>query len=463
MSEVEGGCTKKSKCISSSTSLDSFHSDAVTHYRLRATSSSTCLFGGKKVCSASPTPSSGSTSNTTSCGPSTSKWNAAHCNRLNFKLHKVRNTLKEAASVARVIRTYMDVVVERVLNILFDPSPPLDPSVTLTPTRIVHEGIIEKSTAKEWIENDPSLQYVIDFCKDAEDKFQLHTASLEEVASLNDYMKLYKSKQIKRGALPEDIMNMSNINSVLSLIYETCAENDNSEPKLDQIISEIMRIIVLNEGLQEDYVIWLRAATRVQFEICGSQVVSETNVQLSYKENNSKKKIPIILSENNSGIPKKDTITSTASLHQKKKMHMEHKNISQVIGQSLSVADESPFENDDYKIVYHISLMGLSQLVITRTHMAKSTLRKIKNGCLSVTDVPSPSFVLEAAFDVMREPIFMFNCLYIPIFLLFKLSLVMYYPTHHGKHAPKTTFKKARLQGKRKRLEKMSRKSKKTK
>ncbi|XP_077991030.1 uncharacterized protein LOC144445366 [Glandiceps talaboti] len=239
-------------------------------------------------------------------------------------------------------------------------------------------------------------------------------------------------------------------------MYDNCARNDSTETTLDQIIHDIMRIIIHHQGWYEGYEILLREATRREFEVCGAQVTSDTNVLLSYRDQEHKS-FPLILSENKSGNIEKDT-EPTSSVHRKKKKRMEHKKISQVIGQSLSVGEESPFETDDYKIVYHISLMGFSNVVINRTHIAKSTLTAMKAGCmLSIAYEPLPSFVLEKVISTGRQPFLMFYSLYTPIYTLMKVSFRMYNPTEHDKKISKPYFPKLR---KRKLHETISSKSK---
>ncbi|XP_077998623.1 uncharacterized protein LOC144451608 [Glandiceps talaboti] len=317
----------------------------------------------------------------------------------------------------------------------------LEEPVELAPSRIVQKGAIENemSTMKEWIENDPVLKYVNGLSRDAKDGFQLHKPLSTYLAAFKEFLQKYTSEHIERGELSENVID--HIHALLARIYDYCARNDSAGTKLDKTIDDIMRIAILHHRWGTHYDILLRSATRTQFEVCGTKVTSDTNVLLLYVDEKHKS-FPVILSQNKTGNQNKEY---TAPVHRKKKIHMEHKNIAQVIGQSLSVGDESPFETDDYKIVYHISLMSLSELVINRTHLAKSTLTEMKAGCVPTKKKPLPSYVLEKLFFIGANPIIIFNSLYMPIFTLMKAFFIMYNPAECDKEISKPSFKEASL------------------
>ncbi|XP_078000382.1 uncharacterized protein LOC144453003 [Glandiceps talaboti] len=389
--------SKRSKCgcvSSTSSSIDSSHTRQPL-FKLPPISSPTCPFGGSAQ-------ASGSGSSVR--GPSTRTWDATHYKLLNFNLHRGRNTVAEY--VARSLSaTELQVTIQRVLEILFYPTPALHKPFELDPPRIIQDGVIEMSTMRNWIENDEILQYALDLLQECEEDFNLHTASIEEYTALKHY--IYNDFKVKeKTTLTEDVI--VGIKKLVLDIFKCCAERESREEVFDHLIYDMMSLIIMGETCRLDYRISLYGATKRQFEICGSQVTSFSNVLLAYEPNLHQ--YPVMLSENKSGLPEKK---STASSRPYKKPHMEHKKISQVIGHAVSVADESVFETDDYKIVYHISLKGLGKLIITRTHVAKNTLKKIKEGCLVKKKVvpspsnvePSPLKVAPSSSDVEPSPL----------------------------------------------------------
>ncbi|XP_070543906.1 uncharacterized protein [Ptychodera flava] len=96
--------------------------------------------------------------------------------------------------------------------------------------------------------------------------------------------------------------------------------------------------------------------------------------------------------------------------------------ISQIIGQCVSMSEQSPFETDQFKIVYHICLIGSSRVVITRTHVAKSTLHDMKGDCkMTSKENLSKSYMFTKSFDVTDSAFKCFQVLYMAYIHLIKL------------------------------------------
>ncbi|XP_077984705.1 uncharacterized protein LOC144439300 [Glandiceps talaboti] len=391
------GLSKRRKCVSSTTSsIDSSHT-CHPLFKLRPTSSPTCPFGGSAA-------ASGTDSGSSVRAPSTSTWDATHHHLLNFNLHRGRKAPAEYAA-RFLFENRQDVIIHRIMDTLFMSTPTLNKTFELDPPRIIQDGVVDKSTLKHLIENNEVLKYAINLFNECEIAFNLETVSLEDYPALSKY--IHKEVKVKgKTTLREHII--TDIKILILKIIACCKKQDSRKEVLDVIIRDMMVLVVVGENCRAEYNINVHEATKRWFEICGSQVTAITKVRMEY---NPHTLIPhaVILSENNSGMPEKK---STALRRPYKKTHMEHKKISQVIGQALSVAEKSVFETDDYKIVYHISLMGLEKLVITRTHVAKNTIKKMKEGCLvekkvasSPSDVePSPSGVEPSPSKVAPSP-----------------------------------------------------------
>ncbi|XP_077981423.1 uncharacterized protein LOC144436492 [Glandiceps talaboti] len=231
-----------------------------------------------------------------------------------------------------------------------------------------------------------------------------------------------------------------------------CALNRPSELELDHLIYNVMFLIQEKEGWHEDFMICKRDETRVHFDICGSHVTSETNILWKYKNDvcddedliTASNGFPVVLSENKSQLFEraKESIRSTG--FGVSKTTSTHKKIAQVIGQCVSIADRSPFETDDYKIVYHVSLMGASQLVVTRTHVAKSTLKEIKGDCeMPKQNDLSPSYVFEASFPIHNNLSYVFFFVYTSLSILGKLSHMVFHPVPRSQiHVPSAHVKR---------------------
>ncbi|XP_070567759.1 uncharacterized protein [Ptychodera flava] len=97
--------------------------------------------------------------------------------------------------------------------------------------------------------------------------------------------------------------------------------------------------------------------------------------------------------------------------------------VPQIIGQCVSFADESAFESEDFKIVYHVSMHGSSRVIINRTHIAKSTLELMKGPCeMPPAEKLSPSYMTFMNIDVKNEPLKCFYALYLAFSCLIKVA-----------------------------------------
>ncbi|XP_077985944.1 uncharacterized protein LOC144440448 [Glandiceps talaboti] len=379
------GLSKRRKCVSTSTS-----STESSRKKLRPRLKSTCPFRGSATTSGSDSGSSARRAR----GPSTSTWDTAHHRFLEFHLHKAKRiddvrALDGVASLysGRVTakRSFLDKVVDRVLMILFGSTPTEHHDrLVLDPPKFIQDGVIELSTMQDWIENDQLLQYAMKLFDECETKFNFVSPTMVDSLALRDYIiENFKVKEV--FAIGEVLLQI--------------IKNDSSEFMLDTIVEKMIRLVIAEVCPLLRYEVSVREATKRQFEVCGSTVTSMTNVLLEYMRTTNP--YPVMLSQNKSGMPEKESTGSSRPY----KNPLVHKKISQVIGQVLGVADNSIFETDDYKIVYHISLMAKEMLVITRTQVAKSTLKEIKGPCLVNRKVmPSISKVAPSSSDVEPSP-----------------------------------------------------------
>ncbi|XP_077988298.1 uncharacterized protein LOC144442798 [Glandiceps talaboti] len=409
--------TGKRKRGETSGSTSSSFSSPQCKYQLRQTKSPGCIFGGSKSsCNVTSTDSSTSTSREPSA--STSTWGPAHYNRLNF------NVMHKPYSVPFIDEdekfNFKDRIQKPLMQFLFRSAG----RTKFPPPNIVDDAFLE-TTWKEISGNDPVISYINDLSEDLESHgFTIKSASKEQKKPLQAYM---LGLSIGEGLLPPTII--SSIKDLIGQIHNVCAENS-LEIEIDEIMKKMLQFIMKEEDLDyKKYHILLRNATRFYFDICGAQVISETNVLLAYTRGigNSisdikEEGIPLVLSENKGGIDDKRKATRSTARH-RHKLTPAVAHLSQVIGQCLSVADKSPFETDDFKIVYHVSLMGTSDVVVTRTHVAKSTLRVIKDGCgIPNQQELDPSHTFTMSCEISNSPMLCFKVLYIALSYLLKLS-----------------------------------------
>ncbi|XP_078001179.1 uncharacterized protein LOC144453720 [Glandiceps talaboti] len=402
---------------SSGTDGSSFSSP---QYNLQQTTSPGCIFGGSKFFNASSTDS---WSSSTSChGPSTSTWEPAHYKRLNFNVINTYSLFGDAP-LSDDEFDFKNVIQQPLMKFLFKP---VGHCTKIAAPNIVDDVFLE-TIQKELSGNDLVILYVNNLCEDLESHgFAIKSASKEQNEQLQAYI---HGLSIGEELLPPTIIE--HIKNQICQIHEVCAENA-VEIEIDEIIKQVLYLIIMKEenlnAEFSEYHVLLRDATRFYFDICGVQVKSETNVLLAYSMHFSINAIlnglPLVLSENKGSIHEKGKATKSTARHSHKSTPaVAHQKISQVIGQCLSVADKSPFETDDFKIVYHVSLMGTSHVVVTRTHVAKTTLRVIKDGC----GVPNQqeldlSYTFTMSFEINNSPMLCFKMLYLSFSYLFKLS-----------------------------------------
>ncbi|XP_070567784.1 uncharacterized protein [Ptychodera flava] len=93
-----------------------------------------------------------------------------------------------------------------------------------------------------------------------------------------------------------------------------------------------------------------------------------------------------------------------------------------IIAQSVSMADRTPFETDDFKITYHISLVGSTRIFISRTHSSKSTLNEMKGQCEIISrERLAKSYTCFSSLDVRDSPFLCFQYLYMAFSYLIKI------------------------------------------
>ncbi|XP_077977414.1 uncharacterized protein LOC144432975 [Glandiceps talaboti] len=429
--EIHGEKRKRDETSESASSPFSY-----PRYKLRQTTSTGCIFGGIKSSNTATSPGRNRTcgsSTTTSDGPSTSTtniWGPAHYKRLNFNVIDLYS-LTEAYYFGN--DAFKRKIQEPMIECLFWPLPlgkfDVNPGTEIPAPNVVDDAFVE--TIKEVCSGtDPVILYVDNLAEDLK-SHGFEYASEEKNERLEAYL---FCSFIDEGLL--EPATAKHIKDLVRELFEICAM-DSEDLELDKIIENMLDLILWKEGNLKiaGYHILITNATRYCFEVCGAKVASETNVLLAYSMRTTlrgikEEGIPLVLSENKSGHHEKGKASKLTSSRSRSRSHKEtqankgvHKNISQVIRQCLSVADKSPYETDDFKIVYHVSLMDTSHVILTRTHIAKSTLRVMKDGC----GIPNqhdlnPSHTFESSFEVNNNPILCFKVLYLAFSYLFKLA-----------------------------------------
>ncbi|XP_070580246.1 uncharacterized protein [Ptychodera flava] len=220
---------------------------------------------------------------------------------------------------------------------------------------------------------------------------------------------------------------------LLTRTHRAYISNQMSECLLDELIHDILAIVLDVRKTRNYFKIRFRGATRQAFKVCGVDMISHTNVSVNYLGAlNEELDIPVVLSENVTKIQHSKSVStkqrSTASTGTHASLLKDYpwlKVAPQITGQCLSVAHKSPFETDDFKIVYHVSLYDKHYITITRTHIAKTTLQAMVGEChMTEAESLSPSYMCVMSIDILEAPIHFFQILYMTFTYLMKYAEV---------------------------------------
>ncbi|XP_070547247.1 uncharacterized protein [Ptychodera flava] len=407
--------------------------------RLLHSPSPRCLFR-RGLMSTSSNASSNSRS-----GPTTSKWTMEHLRRLNFDFIDVPKYV--FVSPTEYASCFDFCVKNPLIKILFED---LRDDIVLARPDVVDDDLIESLRTQNYAD-DCIMRYLeavyknlrLSTCRTLVDEDTLMQCMTDTAADYTDTIPEYLMGYF--------IQSMTLINNVYI--------NGATETHKDEAIRSMIQLIVNKECLVGYYRIRIRSETRQQFSVCGECVTSQTNTLVLQT------KVPIVLSEHRSTVrsctvrpnvlrgkrnvpassmrtngtelageptstgtgtrsgPPAPTQTTFTRKFVIPREFISPQSLPQVVLQSLSVADESPFQTDNYKIVYHVSWASSSRIVVYRTLVAKSTLQAMKGECeMPSGDKLDTSYVCAMEFDVKSAPFLCFQVLYVAFSSLIKVA-----------------------------------------